>query len=260
MIPIATSFLSQCNGDSIAYKHYSGEGPGIIFCPGFQSTMMGNKSKSLFEWCQISSHEFTCFDYYGHGESKSSSFDGRKQTIERWKNDLLEVIDMIPTSSQQILVGSSMGGWLMMLAALERPERISGLVGIASAPDFTRILAKEIGECDKLTEQMKMFGYSDIPTEYGGGHYRIYKELLGDDGEYLLFQENDTCKCQHLEIPIRLIHGKKDCDISWEYSQKLYDLIQYDDKELILLEDGDHRLSSSHHIDTIIRTVEELLS
>ena len=78
----------------------------------------------------------------------------------------------------------------MTLAALERPERISGLVGIASAPDFTTILAKEIEECDELTEQMKLFGYSDIPTEYGYGHYRIHKELLEIDEEYLLLKES----------------------------------------------------------------------
>ena len=258
-IPTRTSFLSQSDGDVLAYKHLSGDGPGIIFCPGFQSSMEGTKSKALFDWCQLFSREFTCFDYYGHGESKGETFDGRKQTIGRWKHDLLDVIDMVPTSSKQILVGSSMGGWLMILAALERPERVIGLVGIAAAPDFTKLFSKKIDECEELSEQMKLLGYSDVVTEYGGGHYRVYKELLEKNDELFLLTQDNSFKYRCLDIPIRLIHGQADADISWEYSQAIYDSLVHSDKELILIEDGDHRLSSTNHINTIISTVQGLL-
>ena len=259
MIPIPTSFLSQSSGDLLAYKHLKGDGPGVILCPGFQSSMEGTKSKALFDWCQTSSREFTCFDYYGHGESEGKSCDGRKQTIGRWKRDLLNVIDTVPTSSKQILVGSSMGGWLMILAAMERRERVSGLVGIAAAPDFTKIFSNQIDECDALSETMKKFGYSDVATEYGGGHYRVYKELLEKNDDLFLLARENSYKYGDFDVPIRLIHGLQDVDISWKYSQGIYDSLVHTDKELILIKDGDHRLASTNHIDIIISTLEGLV-
>lgn len=133
-------YLKTSEGGSIAYQHTNGRSPGIVFLGGLMSDMQGTKANYLSEFCHKIGHSFIRFDYFGHG---SSSGNFQQGTIGRWKQDALTVLDEL-TTEPQILVGSSMGGWLMILVARERKERIAGLIGIASAPDFTKTIVDSL--------------------------------------------------------------------------------------------------------------------
>ena len=125
--------LARDDGSTIAYRHSAGAAPGVVFLGGFKSDMTGNKATALEAHCRNAGREYLRFDYFGHGESSGRFEDG---TIGRWTADALAVIDRI-TEGPQILVGSSMGGWIALNVALARPARVAGLVGVAAAPDFT---------------------------------------------------------------------------------------------------------------------------
>src|SRR6202795_4457938 len=125
--------LARRQGATIAYRRLAGAAPGIVFLGGFRSDMTGTKALFLEDYCSRRGRAYVRFDYFGHGASSGDFADG---TVSRWRNDSVAVIDSL-TEGPQILVGSSMGGWIMVLAALARPERIAGLVGIAAAPDAT---------------------------------------------------------------------------------------------------------------------------
>src|SRR5215212_1486492 len=128
--------LTRPNGATIAYHRLAGASPGIVFLGGFRSDMTGTKAMFLDEYCRRHRRAYVRFDYFGHGRSSGDFAAG---TIGRWRDDAVAVIDAL-TEGPQILVGSSMGGWIMLLASLARPERLAALVGIAPAPDFTQEL------------------------------------------------------------------------------------------------------------------------
>lgn len=129
-------FLDGANGARIAYHRSEGTLPGVVFLGGFMSDMGGTKAVALESHCRAAGRAFLRFDYQGHGESSGAFVDG---CIGDWSNDAIAAIDAL-TDGPQILVGSSMGGWIMLLAALARPQRIAGLIGLAAAPDFTEAL------------------------------------------------------------------------------------------------------------------------
>ncbi len=187
------AFLALADGSRLAYRHLPGLTPGILFCPGFNSDMQGQKALVLEQWCRAQGRQFTRFDYFGHGESSGSVEEG---SIGRWRDDTLAVLDAV-TGGPQLIVGSSMGGWLMLLAALARPARIAGLVGIAAAPDFTRALARE-GLTAEQRDQLQRTGYCDLPNCYDDGEpYRIGRRLL-EEGEAHLLLEREIpvgCRC-----------------------------------------------------------------
>jgi len=128
--------LARPDGATIAYRRLPGTAPGIVFLGGFRSDMTGTKALFLGEYCRHSGRGYVRFDYFGHGASSGDIAEG---VVGRWRDDAVAVIDSL-TEGPQILVGSSMGGWIMLLAALARPERVAALVGIAAAPDFTEEL------------------------------------------------------------------------------------------------------------------------
>ena len=130
------SLLQRAGREAIAYRTVEGAGPGVMFLGGFMSDMTGTKATALEVHCRRAGRAFVRFDYSGHGESGGAFRDG---TIGAWRDDALAVLDEV-ASGPQVLVGSSMGGWIMLLAALARPERVAGLVGVAAAPDFTEDL------------------------------------------------------------------------------------------------------------------------
>ncbi|MGH7090162.1 MAG: alpha/beta fold hydrolase, partial [Stellaceae bacterium] len=130
------SILTREDGATIAYHRAAGRAPGVVFLGGFMSDMTGTKARMLDEFCRARGQAFLRFDYFAHG---ASSGDFAAATVGRWKEDTLAVLDRL-TEGSQILAGSSLGGWLMLLAALERPERIAGLIGVAAAPDATERL------------------------------------------------------------------------------------------------------------------------
>ena len=231
----------------LAYHHHLGESPGILFCPGFNSDMQGGKALALEAWCRERGVQFTRFDYYGHGESHGKVEQG---TIGRWRDDALVILDEV-TKGPQILVGSSMGGWIMLLAALARPQRVIGLVGIAAAPDFTRRLREQRQDETQL-RQLEETGYCEMPSAYGDP-YRISREMLEEGESHLLLQDDIP-----IDLPVRLIHGQRDADVPWETSLTIARQLHSEDVEVQLVKVGDHRLSEPRDLLRLLGTVGRL--
>lgn len=253
-IPTNTNFLSIGTKDHIAYHQYISKTkphlPGITFLGGFMSDMQGTKATALHHYCEQNDYNFTRFDYFGHGQSSQAFTDG---TIGAWRDNALTVLDKL-TTGPQILIGSSMGGWIMLLAALQRPERIAGLIGIASAPDFTENLIWDV-----LPETAKHIlvekGVYDLASEYNQTPYPITLELIEEGRKHLLLHSHIPITC-----PIRLIHGMKDDDVPYVLSTNLTKQLASTDVTLTLVKNGDHRMSSSADIALLCRTLEEVLA
>lgn len=242
-------FLSTHGGESIAYHHSDGKSPGVLFCPGFNSDMQGNKALALETWCGEHGRQFTRFDYYGHGESSGQVEAG---TIGRWRDDTLAVLTRI-TRGPQLIVGSSMGGWMMLLVAIAAPERVAGLVGLAAAPDFTRSLRDRLVDMGE-EGRLQRCGYVDLPSDYDDGRpYRISHRLLEEGDRHLLLESGIP-----IRVPVRLIHGQCDADIPWQHSLRIAARLENDDVEVHLVKQGDHRLSSAQDLRRLLATVASL--
>ncbi|MCB1700761.1 MAG: alpha/beta hydrolase [Pseudomonadales bacterium] len=242
--------LALADGSVLAYRHVPGSVPGILFCAGFNSNMQGIKALALEQWCREQGRQFTRFDYFGHGDSSGALEEG---SIGRWRDDALAVLDQV-TSGPQLVVGSSMGGWIMLLVARERPDRVFALVGLAAAPDFTARLRASLGEAQR--RQLQDAGYMDLPNCYDDGEpYRIGRELLDEgDAHLLLGAEIDVT------VPVRLIQGQCDEDVPWRLALGLAENIRSNDVEVQLVKAGDHRLSGPADLDRLRRTVAHLLA
>lgn len=228
--------------NDIAVRHREGAGPTIIFLPGYASDMAGAKAVALDDWAGCSGRGFVRFDYHGCGESAGSFEDF---TLEDWRDDALAVIDA--TTGPVILVGSSMGGWIMLLAALARPERVAALVGVAAAPDFTDwsfgaaqrdiLLAK-----GRLTE----------PSDYGAPMVTTRKFWEAGQRNLLLGSEIA------IDVPVRLLQGQRDADVPWRNALLLAERLRSADVQVTQVKDGDHRLSRPQDIAMLIATLETI--
>jgi len=248
---VPLTYLETEAGDRIAYRHSPGSQPGVLFCAGFHSDMQGDKALALEAWCRSAGRQFTRFDYFGHGQSSGVPERGR---IGRWARDTICVLDEV-TCGPQVIVGSSMGGWMMLLAALARPGRTAALVGIASAPDFTRALADKLRHSGAW-EALERDGYVDMPSHYPGEQsYRIERELLEEAEAHCLLDGPIA-----LDLPVRLLHGQADADVPWQRSIALAQRLASADVEITLVKDGDHRLSRPEDLRRLIATLETLLS
>jgi len=243
--------LPRDSGQHLAYEHLAGSEPGILFLSGFNSNMQGDKALALDAWCRRAGRQYTRFDYSGHGDSSGEFEDG---TIGQWIADALAVLDEV-TSGPQLLVGSSMGGWIMLHLAMARPERIAGLVGIAAAPDFTEALANgRLSPEQQL--QMELSGYCAIDNCYDDGEpYHIAKRLLEEGSDHSVLQRENIA----IDVPVRLLHGQCDDDVPWERSLLLAEKLATPDVEIQLVKDGDHRLSRPTDLQRLIRSIETLL-
>ena len=241
--------LTRETGASIAYHMLPGKSPGIVFMTGFMSDMTGTKALALEELCRDRGHAFLRFDYQGHGASSGNFADG---TIGLWAEDALAAFDAL-TEGPQVIVGSSMGGWIMLLTALARPQRIAGLLGIAAAPDFTEdLLAQSLTE-----EQLQIIGSNGsitIPSEYGDP-YTITKALLDDGTNHLVMRTEIALDC-----PVRLLHGLEDSSVPWQRSLTLQERLRSDDVDVTLIKGGDHRLSRDQDLKKLQKTAASLLS
>ena len=241
--------LTRDTGASIAYHTLAGKSPGIIFMTGFMSDMNGGKALALENLCRDRGHAFLRFDYQGHGDSSGNFADG---TIGLWAEDALAAFDAL-TEGPQVIVGSSMGGWIMLLTALARPERVAGLLGIAAAPDFTEDLIPQ-----SLTEEhlqtIESSGVVVIPSDYEDP-YTITKALL-DDGNRHIVMNNEIA----LDCPVRLLHGLEDSSVPWQRSLILQERLRSDDVEVTLIKGGDHRLSGDQDLKKLQNTAFSLLS
>ncbi len=242
-------FLSLPDGSRLAYSHHAGSGPGILFCSGFNSDMQGTKAVALNAWCREQGRQFTRFDYFGHGLSSGTAEDG---CIGRWRDDTLAVLDAV-TSGPQLLVGSSMGGWIMLLVALQRPQRLCGLLGLAAAPDFTARLAASLNAQQR--QQLAASGYADLPNCYADGQpYRIGRRMLEEGAAHRVLEREIP-----LQLPVRLIHGQRDEDVPWQSSLTLAERLCSEDVEVQLVKNGDHRLSEPADLQRLVHTLEQLL-
>jgi pimeloyl-ACP methyl ester carboxylesterase len=242
-------FLSLPDGSQLAYRHRDGTTPGILFCAGFNSDMQGNKAVAVDAWCREQGRQFTRFDYFGHGLSSGAVEEG---CIGRWRDDTLAVLDAV-TSGPQLLVGSSMGGWIMLLVALQRPQRLCGLLGLAAAPDFTARLGAGLSE--EQRRQLDATGYADLPNCYDDGQpYRIGRHMLEEGAAHLVLERTIP-----LQLPVRLIHGQRDEDVPWQLSLQLAGQLASEDVEVQLVKNGDHRLSEPADLQRLRITLGQLL-
>lgn len=243
-------FLRREGDELLAYHAMSGKSPGIVFLSGFMSDMAGTKALALEEYCRNAGRAFVRFDYFGHGQSSGKFVDG---TIGRWRGDALAVLDEV-APGPQILVGSSMGGWIALLAALARPERVQGLVLIAPAPDFPDKMMWA-GFSDGERAALERDGILYQPSEYGAEPYAISHNLITESRRHHLLDAPIALQC-----PVRLLHGMQDRDVPWDWSLKITERLAVKDVVVTLVKEGDHRLSSPADLARIWRAVEDIIS
>ncbi len=249
-IPLGAGSLARPDGAAIAYHRLEGSTPGIVFLGGFRSDMTGTKALFLEDYCRRRGHAYLRFDYFGHGMSSGDFADG---TIGRWLDDAVAAIDSL-TEGPQILVGSSMGGWIMLLAALARPERVAALVGIAAAPDFTEelLLPRLTPEQSREIEET---GRVVLPSDYDAAGYLYARALIEDGREHLLLGAPIP-----LDVPVRLLHGIADTSVPWQLSLRLAERLRGRDIVVTLVKDGDHRLSSDADLARLAQILDGLLA
>ncbi len=250
---IVPEVLSRPDGTTIAYHKTAGDktgkrAPGLVFLGGFMSDMTGTKALALESHARTAGLDFLRFDYLGHGASSGRFEDG---TIGRWAEDAVAVLDAL-TEGPQILIGSSMGGWIMLLAALARPERVAGLVGVAAAPDFTENLMWQKFS-PEIQATMARDGVYREPSEYGAEPYAITMELIVEGRNHLLMGAPIPISC-----PVRLIHGSADPDVPCKLSLDLMDRLTSTDVEVTLVKGGGHRLSEPADLARLAETVAAL--
>lgn len=243
------SFLTKPDGARLAYHRTPGRAPGIVFLGGFASDMTGTKALALEAYAKRRGQAFLRLDYQGHGQSSGIFADG---TIGLWHSDALAVIDAV-TEGPQIFVGSSMGGWMMMLTAAHRPERVAGLVGIAPAPDFTEDLMWP-SFSDEIRATLERDGIYQRPSEYSDEPYTITMKLIEEGRNHLLLSRPLV-----VDAPIRLLHGMADPDVPYQVSLRIAEHVTCSDIQVRLIKDGDHRLSTERDLSILTATIDEML-
>jgi pimeloyl-ACP methyl ester carboxylesterase len=241
--------LARDGGATIAYRRLDGKTPGVMFLGGFMSDMQGTKAAELERYCRAAGRAFVRFDYRGHGESSGEFADG---TIGTWADDAIAVLDSC-TDGPQVLVGSSMGGWIMLLTALARPDRAAGLIGIAAAPDFTEDLMWNRFDAD-VRQTLQRDGVYYEPSEYDDGPYSITLKLIEEGRDHLLLRRPIALHC-----PVRLLHGMRDESVPWMTTSRIAEKILSEDVRIFLVKDGDHRLSRDQDISRLKLTLDDLL-
>ncbi len=243
-----TGRLDRRNGTELSWIRLAGGGPTVVFLPGFRSDMTGDKATALAAFCAANGVGLLRFDYSGHGASSGAFTDG---TIGAWTADTLAAIDAL-TTGRLILVGSSMGGWIALLTALARPDRVAALVGIAAAPDFTqRLLWQSMAPSEQA--MLRREGVIHVPSQYGAPT-PITLKLIEDGANHLLLDGPIPINC-----PVRLLHGQSDPDVPWELALRIAERVQSPDTQVTLVKDGDHRLSRPQDLALLRETVASLI-
>ena len=238
--------ITTPQGRRLGLRREAGRGPHVVFLGGFRSDMTGTKAAWLHDWARERGRAFLRFDYSGHGESGGAFEAG---TITDWREDAEAVLDLAP--GPVMLVGSSMGAWISLLIARDRPDRVAGLVTIAAAPDFT-----EDGlwgnAPDFIRERLMRDGYFDTPSDYGAP-YRITRRLIEDGRDNLVLRMP-----LHLPMPVRMLQGTADREVPAITAQRLLDHATGDDLRLTLVKGADHRFSSPRCLRLIAQAIEEV--
>lgn len=244
-----TQFLARPDGNRIAYCATPGRQPGVLFCGGFKSDMTGSKAMALETAAHMRGSAFVRFDYFGHGQSDGRFLDG---SIGRWKDDTLAVLGSI-CRGPQIIVGSSMGGWLATLAALAMPEKVAGLVLIAPALDFTEdLMWARMSEAQRAT--LLNDGILREPSDYSDQPYEYTLKLITEGREHCILKAGIA-----FDRPVRILQGMNDPDVPYQHAVKAIEAFRGDDTRLTLIKDGDHRLSRPQDLELLVDTVWSLM-
>lgn len=236
------------DGRQLAYHQTKGAGPGVVFLGGYKSDMTGTKAAHLQAWAETTGRAFLRFDYSGHGQSSGRFEDGG---IGDWFADARAIIAGL-TTGPQVLVGSSMGGWISLLVARAVPERVAGLVGVAAAPDFTEdLMWGSYSEAQKALLHSQ--GWLAEPSEYSDSPYIITKTFLDDGANYLVLRGP-----LNLPFPVRLLQGTADIDVPPAVALRLMDHADSPDLRLTLVKGADHRFSTPACLDLIVRAIAEV--
>jgi len=239
-------YLDTPAGRRIAYHLSAGNGPGVVFLGGFKSDMEGTKAIHLQEWARRNGRAFLRLDYSGHGQSSGTFEQG---CIGDWAADAMAAIDSL-TQGPQILVGSSMGGWIALLAARAMPDRVAGMVGIAAAPDFTED-GMWAGFDAAQREEITVKGRLELPSDYSDEPYVITARLIEDGREHLVLRAP-----LELPFPVRLLQGTEDEDVSRDVALRLLDHADCPDIHLTLVKGADHRFSTPGCLALVERGIE----
>lgn len=226
-------YLETPEGRRIAYEQVPGRGPGVVFLGGFRSDMTGTKACALAGWAAAEGRAFLRFDYSGHGGSGGAFEDG---CIGDWLADARAVLGL--TEGPQVLVGSSMGGWIALLLARDAPERVAGLVTIAAAPDFTED-AMWAGFDAARRERLMHEGRVEMGSEYSDDPYVITRRLIEDGRRHLVLRE-----ALRLPMPVRMLQGTEDADVPQRVAERLLAHAEGGDIRLTLVKGADHRFST----------------
>ncbi len=246
--PGPPSILTREDGATIAYRYRAGKSPGLVFLGGFMSDMNGTKASYLDSYAAVRGRAYLRFDAFGHG---ASSGDWNVATVGRWRADAVAVMDEL-TLGPQIVVGSSLGGWIMLLAVLDRPARIAALVGIAAAPDATETLMWHRFS-PEIRAKIRRDGFIDLPSPYSETPYRFTHGLIEEGRQHLVMD-----KPLPIECPVRLLHGVEDRDVPWQTSLDLMRHVIGSDVVVTLVKTGDHRLSRPCDLDRLAGVLDAL--
>jgi pimeloyl-ACP methyl ester carboxylesterase len=242
------TYLTSPAGGRLAYHHTQGSGPGVVFLGGFKSDMTGTKAVYLEGWAKARGQGFLRLDYSGHGASGGAFEDG---CIGDWADDAAAVIAAV-TSGPQVLVGSSMGGWIALLLARANPAAVAGLVGIAAAPDFTVDVEAEMTPAEHAA--MARDGRVVQPSDYADQPYVFTRKLIEDGRNQQVLNAP-----LHLPFPVRLLQGTADKDVLPAVALRLLDHVTGGDVRLTLVKDADHRFSTPECLALIGDTVAGIL-
>lgn len=235
-------------GHRIAYRQQAGEGGvGVTFFCGFRSDMQSTKATALAQWCAAQNIPFTCFDYFAHGQSDGDFMD---YTIGRGLEDALEILDHIATGPQ-IIVGSSMGGWIGLHAAMQRKRQVVGFVGIAAAPDFTEQMRLLMNAEQRASYENE--GVVWVPSDYGSD-YPITRALIENGRELLLLEDTIL-----LDIPVHLLQGQQDAEVPWSTAITIAERLMGEDVAVTLVKDAEHRLSRPQDLELLFGAVAGVL-
>lgn len=243
----AIDYLDSPEGRRLAYRQTPGAGPGIVFLGGFRSDMEGTKAVHLELSAQARGRGFVRFDYSGHGASSGQFEEG---CIGDWAADAMAVIDAL-SAGPQILVGSSMGGWIALLVARAMPERVAGLVTIAAAPDFTED-SMWAGFDATQRARMAEVGQLLLPSDYGDP-YPITRHLIEEGRDNLVLRDP-----LHLPFPVRFLQGSADKDVDKSVAITLLDHATGPNMRLSIVKDADHRFSDPACLDLITAAIDEV--
>ena len=252
-------FLHIGDGDGagrrgIAVRAQAGAAPGLFWLGGYKSDMKGTKAVALADWAAQAGRACVRFDYSGHGESEGVFTEG---TIGHWLADSLAVFDAC-CRGPQILIGSSMGGWLALLLTRELKRRkgdgkasVAGMVLIAPAVDFTEeLMWKRF--TPEIKRELEDNGVWARPSQYSAEPYLVTRQLIEEGRKHLLLGGLIETGC-----PVRILQGVEDSDVPWRHAVELTSRLASDDVVLTLVKDGDHRLSRPEDIERLIQAVKE---